>query len=502
METDSLDEIDQIIDELAESRYYFKQIDFIQLMEEKLKRPASFSTLKGEKHCLVVDYQQDNQKYYVSKRNLYRRLVDININLSKKPQAYLTIQQLAYFINQSYPWQTLPAEFVEFGQKFGLFCASTKENEYFFPFAFILSLLAPSKILAFERNLHTLYDEYNIEDISHKTVLDSLEDELAILGIKEKTIINERAGILSTEKKTLEEIGVEFNITRERVRQLETKIVRRYSSYLITPFILYVLYHKGSLLILANELSNELRFLSRCHGIPISGFPYTDILILGMRPKSLKFPSDLWKIAFNINAISDYIRFNFGLTLNNNDIDILAKDFQNILIRNTTTSQRVYLALTHLGKPSHFNNIFDTYCSLFGEDKPTTRNIHAILTRGSYGIVWIGIKGTYALEEWGFKKPSSTLYETVTEIVRQKYLETSKPVPYSIIVAEVGKYRKIVNPNSLIFASYLNRNLIPINGRFIIKDKSSNYIDTEDQKTSEEVNKALEKFESHLFEIK
>ena len=87
------------------------------------------------------------------------------------------------------------------------------------------------------------------------------------------------------------------------------------------------------------------------------------------------------------------------------------------------------------------------------------RNIHSACTQKKQGIVWIGIKGTYALKEWGYEQPSMTLFESVCDIVRRKYKETSKPVFLEIINSELGKYRRIINPTSILFAAYCNPSL-------------------------------------------
>jgi RNA polymerase sigma-32 factor len=50
------------------------------------------------------------------------------------------------------------------------------------------------------------------------------------LDLRDRRILDER--ILSEEPRTLQELGVEFGVTRERVRQLEARLVTRLSEYL------------------------------------------------------------------------------------------------------------------------------------------------------------------------------------------------------------------------------------------------------------------------------
>ena len=87
----------------------------------------------------------------------------------------------------------------------------------------------------------------------------------------------------------------------------------------------------------------------------------------------------------------------------------------------------------------------------------TSEQIHASLTSKSQDKwVWIGLRGVYALKEWGFKRPDKGLYQTVFEIINTRFDQTAKPVPLSHIYGEIGKYRKMVNENSLYFACNFN----------------------------------------------
>ena len=44
---------------------------------------------------------------------------------------------------------------------------------------------------------------------------------------REKTVIKLRFGIHDGNRRTLEEVGIEFNVTRERVRQIEAKALHK-----------------------------------------------------------------------------------------------------------------------------------------------------------------------------------------------------------------------------------------------------------------------------------
>ncbi|OGN62325.1 MAG: RNA polymerase subunit sigma [Chlamydiae bacterium RIFCSPHIGHO2_12_FULL_49_11] len=56
---------------------------------------------------------------------------------------------------------------------------------------------------------------------------DKMGEVLESLTDREKTVLIERFGLVDGKPKTLEEVGVRFNVTRERVRQIEAKALRK-----------------------------------------------------------------------------------------------------------------------------------------------------------------------------------------------------------------------------------------------------------------------------------
>jgi RNA polymerase primary sigma factor len=67
-----------------------------------------------------------------------------------------------------------------------------------------------------DENATSPYD--NLED---KTVTDMLQDMVKHLDPREATILRFRFGLDGGAEKTLEEVGVKFGVTRERVRQIQ-----------------------------------------------------------------------------------------------------------------------------------------------------------------------------------------------------------------------------------------------------------------------------------------
>lgn len=64
----------------------------------------------------------------------------------------------------------------------------------------------------------------------------SIRNALAHLNAKERQIIERRFGLYENNSETLEEVGKYFNVTRERIRQIEAKALRRMSQPSFTSY--------------------------------------------------------------------------------------------------------------------------------------------------------------------------------------------------------------------------------------------------------------------------
>ncbi|MBJ7449980.1 MAG: RNA polymerase sigma factor [Parachlamydiales bacterium] len=65
------------------------------------------------------------------------------------------------------------------------------------------------------------------EATGYSILKDKMNEVLATLSDRERTVLIQRFGLLDGKPKTLEEVGVEFNVTRERIRQIEAKALRK-----------------------------------------------------------------------------------------------------------------------------------------------------------------------------------------------------------------------------------------------------------------------------------
>ena len=73
-----------------------------------------------------------------------------------------------------------------------------------------------------DSNQPTLYDK-----VSRELLKDALNKVLDTLSAREKKVLMMRFGLEDGKPKTLEEVGREFKVTRERIRQIEAKALRK-----------------------------------------------------------------------------------------------------------------------------------------------------------------------------------------------------------------------------------------------------------------------------------
>lgn len=440
---------------------------------------------------------------YMSKKVLYRWFLKLNIRLARGQLARLETQKLHILLNELQPnsrrWNAVPHEYIKFGQEVGLFYFLPNREECAFPVAYLMSFLSKPSINAFEQHYIDSF-EHKIPEDSNQKILRKIQSVLDELTPREASIIARRYGIFGNSKATLEEIGQSYKLTRERIRQIEEKGLKRLrhqSRYnkLIVPLICYVHKNHGNLVADNGELEKEICFITRILNIPMSQFPYTDKYVLGLGTDELAIEKESIDTNISAESIAGIIKVQSGIPFTPGDLETIAELLREKPLRHITKSEKVYQILKQIGKPSHYSEVAESYNDIYPEDTSTERVIHAILTREENSIVWIGIKGTYALKEWGFERPSLSLFNTVKEIVVRNYEETKKPVSFLIVQAEIGKYRKVVNRNSLFMASYFNPEIKIVNKDKLVPSSEMQEERSIKDVSAEDLNRVLENFE-------
>jgi RNA polymerase primary sigma factor len=66
-----------------------------------------------------------------------------------------------------------------------------------------------------------------VDTASYELLKDQISDVLGTLTPREQRVLRLRFGLEDGRSRTLEEVGKEFKVTRERIRQIEAKALRK-----------------------------------------------------------------------------------------------------------------------------------------------------------------------------------------------------------------------------------------------------------------------------------
>lgn len=424
------------------------------------------------------------KKYFIPKRRLFQWFCQLNLKLAQAKQTRLSKHQLAKlmsFLCIHERWDTPSMEVIQFGKQFGFIGTAWTEDQYIFPLAYILSFMSYSlsevtvKDIIEEISSNTKNDNFSLQPLTKE----SITENFSCLTESESYIIRAREGFLTGKKMTLQWLGNQYGTTRERVRQSEfrawLKLRRSVNAPTFSRALIYnIMSKQGSLMVKTDSPEMlTIGFLSKCSRVPYATLSHINLAVLGVLPEDTILLKPWRLLLDNIDSVSIINQWESEgrFCLIKRDLEFLAESIIRFRLSRLNKEQKVYLALRTIGKPAHSAKITEVYNSLFPKHPSTEYNIYAVLSREKYGVVWIGIRSTFALKEWGYEHPSETLFNTVTKIVEEKYKETTRPVPFTVIVAEMGKYRQVVRNSSLTIASYRNPNLRRIGKNLFIPKK-------------------------------
>jgi len=484
---DAIKAINELYFFASESRA-FTIDDLLCLVDTDIDSGAIRKALLINSRFIRLQGRLPIEDHYILDSSLFQWLVQLNFRLSQIKKFRLTEHQFTCAINNLRSdgrWDFPPIEAVRWGQSLGLICKAYTKQQFVFPLARILSFMKHSDI--YKQLLSDLCESRIWEHSLKKQVKEFLRKGFSKFKEEISYIVRKREGLQSQKKVTLQILGDHFKKTRERIRQLENKFWNlcchiNYRKPFISAFLCDFMDNSGSLIIdIISPRANLRKFLAKCAGVPIHEFTKFGLFVLAAESKDFGFlrPSGTLYEYVNSSSISNLLELNKNLCFSGKDVQKLAKEISHYRKTNLKKGQRVYMALCHIGKPAHYSKITEVYNSLWPDDVTNERNIHSVLNREQYGIVWIGIKGTYALKEWGYERPSKTLFETVTEVVKEKFEKTGIPVQKSVIVSEMGKYRKIVRPSSIAIAIHCNPNIKCVSKDTFIPREPDEMIDDE-----------------------
>lgn len=205
-------------------RYLNRGFQFQDLIEEGniglIKSVERFKATKGCKFSTYATYwiKQSIERAIANQANVVRLPIHISSDLSKITRA---ARELMMILNRE-------PDIRELAERTGLSGRYVKKLDILGKKSYSLEAYLP------DTTDQTLLDR--IEDISHPPAIDVIErlrrldkvnNWIGMLDEHERNIIKLRFGLESGAPKTLEEIGKALGVTRERVRQIESKALEK-----------------------------------------------------------------------------------------------------------------------------------------------------------------------------------------------------------------------------------------------------------------------------------
>jgi len=462
------DEVKKALDELFFLPRIFSFQELADAVSNKIESNILKRSIIKDERFISLGQEITDKSLFLSKLALLNKFVFLNQSLCRSNQTRLSSKQVALYLSSLLPsdkWYILPEKILLFGRSIGLIAPAVSSEEYIFPLAHILSYLSPN-LVNIAGNILTNLEITENQNVSSGQDLEDLIKE-CFAGLDERCIyiISNRENLLGSGRKTLEELGDKLGITRERVRQIEKKIWKSLKhpsrkQIFLKAFLLDFVKRQGKLTFGVDTPNAPYRkFIIKCLGIPYAEFFHSGLIVIGASLKDFELPDHPEIMGLKGDDLALFLGSQSKICLSKSEITMLCEREKQFISRRLTKIQKVRLIMRSLGEPTHFSVITEEYNKLFPEDNMRERNVHAILCRETNIFVWLGVKGTYGLKEWGYQRPLKSLYETVTEIVEKSYKRTKKPVPLTVIIAELGKYRQLVNPVSLNFVTLSNPKL-------------------------------------------
>jgi len=314
------------------------------------------------------------------------------------------------------------------------------------------------------------------------------EDIFSTLPIRQKEILERRFGILTGEKETLDSIGKDFHLTRERIRQIEKESFAKMEKEKEKRELKKVFFYFEKYLKENGGLKREDLLLDGLGGEEFNKHIY---FLLTFADDFFRVAEDnkfysFWTVEKGVTAKIENIlksilkKFEeINKLLSEDEILEKAKQEPAILhsllevakkieraeennyyglidwpeIKPKGVKDRAYLIFKKEQKPLHFTDIAELI-----DNKAHAQTVHNELIKDDR-FVLVG-RGTYALKEWGYEDG------TVREIIFKILEKTKNPISREELLKKVQEQR-LVKENTIL----LNLS----NGEYFLRDKNGNY---------------------------
>lgn len=314
------------------------------------------------------------------------------------------------------------------------------------------------------------------------------EDIFSVLPVRQKEILERRFGIITGEKETLDSIGKDFKLTRERIRQIEKESFAKMEKEKEKRELKKVFFYFEKYLKENGGLKREDILLNDLGGDKFSKHIYflltfaDDFFRISEDNKFYSFWTVEKGVTAKIESILKSILKKFeeiNKLLSEDEILKKTKQEPKILrsllevakeieqdkennyyglidwpeIKPKGVKDRAYLIFKKEEKPLHFTDIAELI-----NNKAHAQTVHNELIKDDR-FVLVG-RGIYALKEWGYE--NGTVKEVIFEVLKK----AKSPISRQELLKKVQNQR-LVKENTIL----LNLS----NGEYFIKDKNGNY---------------------------
>ncbi len=310
-----------------------------------------------------------------------------------------------------------------------------------------------------------------------------LEEMFLVLTDKEKDVITKRFSLNNKPRQTLDKIGKHFNVTRERIRQIESIALAKLRRNVSNSKLLYInklakeIFRSNGGVILEeriiSEVLNNINTTSRVDGSIIKLSLTIDLDLVPNERTGIFEP--FWRFKeISIEDIKKIVNSALSLLNKNKDLmpgDVLVNTIQNLEIfknkkptkdlvlsvlsidkrikkikggwglmswRNVnprSIRDKAQIILKQLGKPLHFVEIANRISEVgFDKKVVTVQAVHNELIRYPQ-FVLVG-RGLYALAEWGYQPG------TVSDVI-ENLLKENGPMTKKEIIEKVLDQRQV-----------------------------------------------------------
>ena len=405
----------------------------------------------GDGELLNLDGRHSLNRRYMRKVAAEKWWVGQTLRWAKLDMNYLTPEQLAGAMSLAFGeprWTQPPQNLLAVGRQWAMVDDGCVPGTYVSPWASVLRanpqfaerfrIIFDFGASPYRRAVSTeesfLLESWqriwaNTSDVQQAEFFINLATDEALAQLKgnQAEVVRRRKGIGSVNRETLEQIAGDFGVTRERIRQIESKALKRLSekshflSLLFCGFVAYFVRSGGPLLFSNSQATPQWKILSSAISLKTVAIPELDFRAIGFETEltdyrnSLVTPDASGCILERRERVAEELRF---LSLND-AAKLLGAEQRYIETQNEirsaeatkTRPRMVYQALRSLGRPAHYSEVAEECNRMFPDRQNTEHSWHAALMLPEaiqLGVVWIGWRGTYGLKEHGheWKRPN------------------------------------------------------------------------------------------------